>query len=98
MDFTVKLEATVAGLQRISDKLDAILPGMEAGPVRDDLRQMRQQAQAAIAYYAGFEGESRPPILHRDVLSRAQRVGLATFGAAALGLFPPEFPPNSIRG
>lgn len=80
------LENTVASLRRIAHHLDKILPGIEEGPLKDDLAQMRRQCYAAIPYYC-----SMGPVPPKSGALKAVRdVAEATLGLSAVGLSVPQ--------
>lgn len=76
---------TVASLRRIARHLEEILPGLEEGPLKDDLTQMRSQCYAAIPYYCSmetFSPKSKPSLI--------RQVADGALGMGVLGLSVPH--------
>ena len=87
------LEAAVADLREINQKLERILPQTQ-GAVRDQLLEIQSQSEAAIRYYLYVLACNPRP----NAPAIADRVGQAAFGSACVGLVPPQFAlPNGTR-
>ena len=63
---TVELETTISDLREVSRKLKALLPDITEGSLREDLQQMQQQADAAIALLQFFASDGKPRAQHGD--------------------------------
>jgi hypothetical protein len=80
------LEAAVADLREINQKLERMLPETN-GDTRENLLEIQNQSVAAIRYYTYVLSRTA----RQNTPAIADRVGQAAFGANCVGLVPPSF-------
>jgi hypothetical protein len=92
---TVGLQTAITDLREISRRLAGILPGIVAGPLRDDLEMMRTQTDAAIAYYGSLLPSESPASAPGLAISlRAAEAAVVPIGG--VGLVLPAIEPNTF--